>query len=273
MMNECKIVEDLLPLYAEELVSRETAEFIGEHCDRCDRCRKLLERSKVVLPVETVDTGDYQKALKKERTHSAMLGALFATVMIVLSMLALVFVAGHVPVKLDREPIILVSPDGIHSFKGEYYTSPLGLNRGIYFTEKSAVGEGQGTNEDWIEILDAQWSPDGTDLFFTVEMKNGETEMEIWYHNYSETGGRGGIFPLISRTEDRRDYNDLTAEFTKLLAQWEKFPTGWDSITYEFVGWGEDSESAYIRCKTDNGYEDVVYFGFDFEGQSIRIIE
>ena len=64
-MNECKIVEDLLPLYAEELVSRETAEFIGEHCDRCGHCRKLLERSKVVLPVEKVDTADYQKALKK----------------------------------------------------------------------------------------------------------------------------------------------------------------------------------------------------------------
>ena len=47
----------------------------------------------------------------------------------------------------------------------------------------------------------------------------------------------------------------------------------WDSITYEFVGWGEDSESAYIRYKTDKGGEGVVYFGFDFEGKAIWIIE
>lgn len=270
-MNECKIVQDLLPLYVEDLVSQETAEFIGEHCNRCGHCRKLLERSKVVLPVETVDTADYQKALKKERTHSAMLGALFATVMIALSLLALVFVTGHIPVKLDKEPIILESPDGIHSFKGEYYTSPLGLNRGIYFTEKSGFGGGQGTNEDWLEILDAQWSPDGTDLFFTIEMVNGETRMEIWYNNYDETGSRSGVFPLISK--DKRVYNDLTAEFTKLLAQWEAFPTGWESVSYEFSGWGQDSESAYIRYNTDNGYEGIVYFGFDFEGKSIWIIE
>jgi len=272
-MNECKIVQDLLPLYAEELVSQETAEFIGKHCDRCDHCRKLLERSRVVLPVETVDTADYQKALKKERTHSAMIGALFASITLLLAFLAAVLAMVHEPIKLEKEPIILESPDGIHSFKGEYYTSPFGVNKGIYFTEKSGIGGGQGTKEGWLEILDAQWSPDGTDLFFTIEMENGETEMEIWYHNYSETGGRGGDFPLISRTKDRRDYNDLTAEFTKLLAQWEKFPTGWNSITYEFVGWGEDSESAYIRCKTDNGYEDVVYFGFDFAGKAIWIIE
>lgn len=272
-MNECKIVEDLLPLYAEDLVSPETAGFISEHCDRCINCRKLLERCKVVLPVETMDTVTYQKALKKERTHSAMIGALFATVMIVLSLLALVFVAGHIPIKLEKEPILLESPDGIHSFKGEYYESMLGTNRGLYVTKKGRSGEGQGTNEGWIEILDAQWSPDGTDLFFTIEMENGETEMEIWYHNYSETGGYGGVFPLLSRTPDRRDYNDLTAEFTSLLAKWEEFPTGWESISYEFVGWGEDSESAYIRCKTDNGYEDEVYFGFDFVGKAIWIIE
>lgn len=270
-MNECKIVQDLLPLYAEDLVSGETRGFVDGHCEGCDHCRKLLERSKAVLPVETVDTRNFQKALKRERNHTAMIGALFATAMIALALLALVFTAGHIPVKLDKEPIMLVSPDGIHSFKGEYYTSPFGLNRGIYFTEKSGFGEGQGTNEDWLEIRDAQWSPDGTDLFFTIEMVNGETRMEIWYNNYDETGSRSGVFPLISK--DKRVYNDLTAEFTKLLAQWEKFPDGWKTITYEFVGWGEDSESACVRYKTDKGDEGVVYFGFDFEGKAIWIIE
>lgn len=270
-MNECKIVQDLLPLYAEDLVSAETAEFICQHSDRCDHCRKLLERSMVVLPVETADTTNFRKALKRERTHSAMIGALFATVMIALAFLTAVIATVHVPIKLEKPPIILESHDGIHSFKGEYYTSPFGVNQGIYFTEKSGFGEGQGTNEDWLEILDAQWSPDGTDLFFTIQMRSGETRMEIWYNNYDDAGSRSGVFPLI--TKDKRVYNDLTAEFTELLAQWEHFPTGWESITYEFVGWGEDSESAYIRCETDNGYGDVLYFGFDFEGKAIWIIE
>ena len=272
-MNECKIVQDLLPLYAEDLVSPETKTFVEEHSERCGDCRKLLERSKVVLPVEKVDASNYKKALKQERNYSAMVGALFASIVIVLAFIALVYVAASVPIKLEKEPIILESPDGIHSIKGEYYASPFGMNRGMYVTELSRSGSSEGTQEGWIDILDAQWSPDGTDVFFTIEMVNGETRMEIWYHNYSETGGRGGVFPVISKTEDRRNFNDLTAEFTKLLAEWEKFPTGWESITYELVRWGEDSESACIRCKTDSGYETEVFFGFDFEGQDLWIIE
>lgn len=272
-MNECKIVQDLLPLYVEDLVSYETKEFVDGHCVGCEHCRKLLERSKVVIPMEKIDASNYRKALKRERNYSAMVGALFASIVIVLALIALVYVAASVPIKLEKKPIILESPDGIHSIKGEYYASPFGINRGMYVTELSRSGSSEGTQEGWSDILGAQWSPDGTDVFFTIEMVNGETRMEIWYHNYSETGGQGGIFPVISKTEDRRNFNDLTAEFTKLLEEWEKFPTGWESITYEFAGWGADSESAYIRCKTDNGYEDVVYFGFDFEGQDLWIRE
>lgn len=272
-MNECKIVQDLLPLYAEELVSEETKEFVDAHCEGCEDCRKLLERSKAVFHVVKVETPNFQKALKRERNHSTMIGALFASIVIMVALAALVMVAGHVPIKLEKEPIVLESHDGIHSFMGEPYASLFGTNRGLYVTEKSRSGSSEGTSEGWIEILDAQWSPDGTDLFFTIEMENGETRMEIWYHNYSETGGRGGVFPVISRTEDRRNYNDLTAEFTRLLAQWREFPAEWESITYEFAGWGADGSSAYIRCKTNNGYEDVVYFGFDFEGQDLWIIE
>lgn len=272
-MNECKIVEDLLPLYAEDLVSEETAEFICDHSARCAHCRKLLERSKEPLPVETVNLPNYKKALKRERTHSAMIGALFSVIVIVLALLMGVFAVGYAPVKLDKEPIILKSPDGFHSLQAEYYTSPLGTNQGLYVIKRSRNGGSEGTSEGWMEILDAQWSPDGTDLFLTIEMQGGETEMEIWYNNYDETGAAGGIFPHVSYNRDKRDYNDLTAEFTSLLAQWEEFPAGWESVAYEFAGWGEDSESAYIRYKTDNGYEGVVCFGFDFEGQAIWIIE
>lgn len=272
-MNECKIVEDLMPLYAEDLVSEETAEFICDHSACCAHCRKLLERSKALIPMGTIDTPNYKKALKRERRQSGMIGALIAIIIIVLALLAAIFAVGYAPVKLDKEPIILKSPDGVHSFKAEYYTSPLGTNQGLYVTTRSRNGGTEGTREGWMEILDAQWSPDGTDLLLSIEMCSGETEMRVRYNNYDENGASGGDFPHISYNNDKRDYNDLTAEFTSLLTQGEEFPTGWEAITYEFVQWGKDCESAYIRYKTDNGYEGVVYFGFDFEDQAIWIIE
>ena len=38
MKHECSIVRDLLPLYLEDLVSAETAAFVGAHLARCAAC-------------------------------------------------------------------------------------------------------------------------------------------------------------------------------------------------------------------------------------------
>ena len=149
-MNECKIVQDLLPLYAEDLISPETKEFVDGHCESCAHCRKLMERSKMILPDEAADIPNYRKALKRERNYRALVGALFASIVIALALIAFVYVAACVPIKLDKEPIVLESHDGIHSFMGEYYESPFGLNRGLYITEKSRGGSSEGTNEGWI---------------------------------------------------------------------------------------------------------------------------
>lgn len=52
MKNECSIVCDLLPLYAEDMVSEDTAEFVKEHLGNCPTCRAELEKlRKPVQPV------------------------------------------------------------------------------------------------------------------------------------------------------------------------------------------------------------------------------
>ncbi len=43
MNKECNIVRDLIPVYAEDLASEESADFVTEHCNNCDECRKQLE--------------------------------------------------------------------------------------------------------------------------------------------------------------------------------------------------------------------------------------
>lgn len=40
MNQECSIVRDLLPLYAERLTSPETAAFVEKHLRTCSICRK-----------------------------------------------------------------------------------------------------------------------------------------------------------------------------------------------------------------------------------------
>ena len=70
MKNECSIVCDLLPLYAEDMVSEDTAEFVMEHLGNCPTCRAELEKlRKPVQPVAAQHVPDIDaeplKRLKK----------------------------------------------------------------------------------------------------------------------------------------------------------------------------------------------------------------
>ena len=63
-MNECKIVQDLLPLYAENLVSPETKTFVDSHCECCGECRGQRDRMCASLNEEET-TVDYKKNMRK----------------------------------------------------------------------------------------------------------------------------------------------------------------------------------------------------------------
>ena len=52
MTNECAIVKDLLPLYAENMTSGETADFIKTHLEGCESCRAALAGLQTPVPME-----------------------------------------------------------------------------------------------------------------------------------------------------------------------------------------------------------------------------
>jgi len=81
MKNECSIVCDLLPLYAEDMVSEDTAEFVKEHLGNCPTCRAELEKlRKPVQPVAAQHVPDIdaeplkrlKKALLMERVQAIL---------------------------------------------------------------------------------------------------------------------------------------------------------------------------------------------------------
>lgn len=53
MKTECSIVRDLLPLYVENMVGTETAQYINEHLKECSECQKEFENAKesLILPI------------------------------------------------------------------------------------------------------------------------------------------------------------------------------------------------------------------------------
>ena len=47
--RECKIIQDLLPHYAEGLTSEQTNQYINEHLKECLECKKIFENMKKKL--------------------------------------------------------------------------------------------------------------------------------------------------------------------------------------------------------------------------------
>ena len=63
MNNECKIISDLLPLYAVDMVCEETAEFIKNHLSECEDCKNDFEAFK--------NGDDLKEIFKEEPTKPA----------------------------------------------------------------------------------------------------------------------------------------------------------------------------------------------------------
>ena len=54
MKNECSVVRDILPLYLENMISKETAESIKEHLENCPDCAAEFEAMKSGKTVEKI---------------------------------------------------------------------------------------------------------------------------------------------------------------------------------------------------------------------------
>ncbi len=52
MKNECSIVRDLLPLYAEGMLSEDSAAFVKDHLDTCEKCRALSAGEEPSAPTD-----------------------------------------------------------------------------------------------------------------------------------------------------------------------------------------------------------------------------
>lgn len=95
MKNECSIVQDIMPLYVEEMASDDTVSFVREHLKDCPRCRAELE--KLQKPVEVQLKPDINAAplkrlkkallMKKLQTILCTVAILLALMLAVISLL------------------------------------------------------------------------------------------------------------------------------------------------------------------------------------------
>ena len=132
MKNECSIVRDLLPLYAEGMVSPETASFMEEHLKDCEHCRKEYERLKAPCAVPAQDDAApllmLQKKMAAKRLRTIVLTAVFAVALLVSA-----FAVLDAPVYLPyTEELLAVEPVGENGLQITFDPSVTDFNYTVY---------------------------------------------------------------------------------------------------------------------------------------------
>ena len=95
MNTECSIVRDLLPLYAEDMVSDDTKKFIESHLDTCEECRKVLDGMKEPAPVSNGESESdmplrkIRGDIRRKKRGLILLTVLLSMILIISAMSAL----------------------------------------------------------------------------------------------------------------------------------------------------------------------------------------
>lgn len=83
-MNNCNVVRDILPLYAEDMVCGDTRELLEQHLEHCEACRaELAQMRKPAGIVPDTDTAPLE-GLRRRLRHRRVQAGLFAAVLALL---------------------------------------------------------------------------------------------------------------------------------------------------------------------------------------------
>ncbi|MGE7780634.1 zf-HC2 domain-containing protein [Peribacillus sp. NPDC097264] len=86
MNTRCSVTQDLLPLYEEELLQRETQQFVEEHLQSCQECRQIAEQSQIPLPAEVIPGGASKKMMRNITLKLTTIQIFFVAIAFILAM-------------------------------------------------------------------------------------------------------------------------------------------------------------------------------------------
>ncbi|MFD1777208.1 zf-HC2 domain-containing protein [Fredinandcohnia salidurans] len=91
---KCTIIQDVLPLYIDEVVSQDTKEMVDQHLQHCEKCREEYETMKRKLYVPLENKAPIIKKINKQWRRKKMIISIvsvFATAIILYGAFAYVF--------------------------------------------------------------------------------------------------------------------------------------------------------------------------------------
>lgn len=163
---ECYVVQDLLPLYAEQLVSAETAADLQAHLEACAVCAQIYAHMEQPSVPEVAAPEDIRPLKKIKRRNRAKIAVISLCAAVVMTLFFLFGVYGIVPIRSDRLQMELtVYWESIDS-NGEYHR---------YDTAAEA-------DEDAKERICIDFKGD------CIEMRNTVSSTNWWHHRGEPDG-------------------------------------------------------------------------------------
>lgn len=107
--RDCKIVQDLLPNYVEDLTEEVTNEYIEEHLKTCSNCRKALENMNGEIEVEEVHQEKEIQYLKNIRKRVKRTIALSCTLIIIIASCVVCYVYNNVKIPINNYTFLRAS--------------------------------------------------------------------------------------------------------------------------------------------------------------------
>ncbi len=125
---KCKIVQDLLPLYIDEVVSQDTKEMVDEHLQHCEECKKEYETMKLDLyiPEENKDSlfRTIRKKWRKKKVMTSIVSIFVTTTILIGAFLYVFYYETVIPYSEDLIYIEAKNENQLASrYFGESYAS------------------------------------------------------------------------------------------------------------------------------------------------------
>lgn len=139
MKKECSIVQDVLPLYLENMVSEDTTVFVREHLETCSDCAVAFERLKSGRQIEVAETPQRKHDAEvitavKNKIAKIFLKAVAAVCLVFVVLLCAVLLYTGISYPVTKDNILLsTKKDGEYS----YIILETEAGKSLYFEAKT----------------------------------------------------------------------------------------------------------------------------------------
>ncbi len=192
MRNECNIVRDLLPLYAEEMVSKDSAEYVKEHLGSCENCRAELEQIRKPDGVEIKVNTEPMKKIKKKMAANKIKTIVFTAIVVLIAAVCIFSMIGSPQYFPYNEELITLTENADGSVLVEFASEVSDYS--CYITEfEPDSGKKVYNIEAWTNSLKKDQknalsltlpAPDNTPMIIYYVQNNGQEDICIMGEEY-----------------------------------------------------------------------------------------